>query len=166
MKSDQGIERDILEKYLGTTKQIIDNQISDLRTQQLSQADLREITSEQKIQIQDQILNPSNVELPTPVRPEQKKAATQQSASELSQSPSRTNRNGDGSSMIPSGEFYRTGDTQKGGNVQIKDYTAENEATKLEMERLRIKLEEQKMKAKHLQLNLAGKIVVLEEQIE
>lgn len=50
--------------------------------------------------------------------------------------------------------------------MQIKDYTAENEATKLEMERLRIKLEEQKMKAKHLQLNLAGKIVVLEEQIE
>lgn len=34
------------------------------------------------------------------------------------------------------------------------------------MERLSGKLEEQRLKARHLQLNLAGKIVVLEEQLE
>ena len=36
LKSSHEVEQDILDKYLGTTKQIIDNQISDLRTQQLA----------------------------------------------------------------------------------------------------------------------------------
>jgi t-SNARE complex subunit (syntaxin) len=40
------------------------------------------------------------------------------------------------------------------------------EGIQRELERLSGKLEEQKLKAKHLQLNLAGKIVILEEQLE
>jgi hypothetical protein len=40
------------------------------------------------------------------------------------------------------------------------------ELARLEVAKLQSKLEEQKLKSRHLQLNLAGKIVVLEEQLE
>lgn len=42
----------------------------------------------------------------------------------------------------------------------------ELEALRLELAKLKNRLEEQKLKSRHLQLNLAGKIVVLEEQLE
>jgi len=49
---------------LNSTKSIIDSQISDLRSLKLSDKDVEVISDDQKQQIQEQILNPSSVNLP------------------------------------------------------------------------------------------------------
>jgi len=53
-----------LNKYLNSTKSIIDKQIGTLRSQQMSEKELEMISDDQKQQIQEQILNPSSVDLP------------------------------------------------------------------------------------------------------
>ena len=49
---------------MNSTKSIIDSQIGDLRSQKLSDKDVEGISDDQKQQIQEQILNPSSVNLP------------------------------------------------------------------------------------------------------
>ena len=62
-KSDQEVEREILNNYLVDTKVIIDNQLSALRSGQVTEP-AQVISEEQKQQIQDQILNPSSTQIP------------------------------------------------------------------------------------------------------
>jgi hypothetical protein len=52
------------------------------------------------------------------------------------------------------------------GDDRDPELPQESDIQRLEMQKLRVRLDEQKMQAKQLQLNLAGKIVVLEEQID
>lgn len=51
-------------------------------------------------------------------------------------------------------------------NFSLEQANFEVEKHKLRAETLQNKLDQQRIKARNLQLNLAGKIVVLEEQIE
>ena len=52
------------------------------------------------------------------------------------------------------------------GDVDASKIEAINQNLQLELQRLQNKYDELKLKSKNLQLNLAGKIVVLEEQLE
>ena len=57
------MEREILGKFLSSTKLIIDKQINELRSQKKSGKAAPLISAEQKQQIQEQLLDPSAVDL-------------------------------------------------------------------------------------------------------
>ena len=57
------MEREILGKFLSSTKLIIDKQINELRSQKKSGKAVPLISAEQKQQIQEQLLDPSAVDL-------------------------------------------------------------------------------------------------------
>jgi len=106
------------------------------------------ISEKQKQQIQEQLLDPSAANV-----------GSAQDAEVAALQLSDAQRSVHEGESQPSAE--QTREIEKPSEAQI-----EAGQLKLELQQLKLKLEEQKMKSRNLQLNLAGKIVVLEEQIE
>jgi len=139
--SDQSVEQEILDKFLVDTKRIIETQIHDLRAHQ-RRSHQQIVASESRSHV--------------PAQPA--RSTSMQAPGELLSGDPGQNQNPAAGFLIKS----------EPGSLSSRneELVVPEEGIQRELERLSGKLEEQKLKAKHLQLNLAGKIVILEEQLE
>ena len=135
-KSDQTVEKEILGKFLSSTKSIIEKQIAELRTSSQSGKELPMISEKQKQQIQEQLLDPSAANVSNVQDAEV-------AASQLSDVHRSVNEEG----SQPSAAAEQTREVERPSEAQI-----EAGQLKLELQQLKLKLEEQKMKSRNLQL--------------